>query len=74
MDPLNQVAEEFGTGRGTLFDILELLFGKDYVVPCTFGELTGAAGRVGLQRGVRAQRTGKSPYLYRLYYSYIFLY
>jgi hypothetical protein len=37
------VAEEFGTGRGTLFDILELLFGKDYVVPCTFGELTGAA-------------------------------
>jgi len=35
------VAEEFGTGRGTLFDILELLFGKDYVVPCTFGELTG---------------------------------
>ena len=37
------VAEEFGSGRGTLFDILELLFGKDYVVPCTFGELTGAA-------------------------------
>jgi hypothetical protein len=37
------VAEEFGTGRGTLFDILELLFGKDYVVPCAFGELTGAA-------------------------------
>jgi hypothetical protein len=36
------VAEEFGTGRGTLFDILELLFGEDYVVPCTFGELTGA--------------------------------
>ena len=35
------VAEEFGTGRGTLFDILELLFGEDYVVPCTFGELTG---------------------------------
>ena len=35
------VAEEFGTGRGTLFDILELLFGKDYVVPCAFGELTG---------------------------------
>jgi hypothetical protein len=35
------VAEEFGSGRGTLFDILELLFGKDYVVPCTFGELTG---------------------------------
>src|SRR5262249_37757870 len=25
------VAEEFGTGRGTLFEILELLFGKDYV-------------------------------------------
>jgi Family of unknown function (DUF5906) len=37
------VAEEFGTGRGTLFDILELLFGEDYVVPCTFGELTGTA-------------------------------
>src|SRR5262249_17635506 len=37
------VAEEFGTGRGTLFDILELLFGEDYVVPCTFGELTGRA-------------------------------
>jgi hypothetical protein len=37
------VAEEFGTGRGTLFDILDLLFGKDYVVPCTFGELTGTA-------------------------------
>ena len=35
------VAEEFGSGRGTLFDILELLFGEDYVVPCTFGELTG---------------------------------
>ena len=37
------VAEEFGTGRGTLFEILELLFGEDYVVPCTFGELTGRA-------------------------------
>ena len=37
------VAEEFGTGRGTLFDILELVFGEDYVVPCTFGELTGKA-------------------------------
>src|SRR5262245_10975595 len=37
------VAEEFGSGRGTLFDILELLFGKDYVVPCSFGELTGRA-------------------------------
>jgi hypothetical protein len=35
------VAEKFGSGRGTLFDILEQLFGKDYVVPCTFGELTG---------------------------------
>jgi hypothetical protein len=35
------VAEEFGSGRGTLFDILELLFGEDYVVPCSFGELTG---------------------------------
>jgi hypothetical protein len=37
------VAEEFGTGRGTLFDILGLVFGEDYVVPCTFGELTGKA-------------------------------
>jgi uncharacterized protein DUF5906 len=37
------VAEEFGTGRGTLFEILELLFGRDYVVPCTFGELTGTS-------------------------------
>ena len=35
------VAEAFGSGRGTLFDILELLFGKTYVVPCSFGELTG---------------------------------
>src|SRR5262249_41205414 len=37
------VAEEFGTGRGTLFNILEQLFGEDYVVPCSFGELTGTA-------------------------------
>jgi hypothetical protein len=37
------VAEEFGSGRGTLFEILELLFGEDYVVPCTFGELTGTS-------------------------------
>jgi hypothetical protein len=37
------VAEEFGSGRGTLFDILEQLFGKDYVAPCAFGELTGAS-------------------------------
>jgi len=43
MIALIMVAEEFGTGRGTLFDILELLFGEDYVVPCTFGELTGTA-------------------------------
>jgi Family of unknown function (DUF5906) len=35
------VAEKFGSGRGTLFDILELVFGEDYVVPCEFGELTG---------------------------------
>ena len=35
------VAEAFGTGRGTLFDILDLVFGKDYVAPCSFGELTG---------------------------------
>jgi hypothetical protein len=37
------VAEEFGSGRGTLFDILELLFGEAYVVPCSFGELAGTA-------------------------------
>jgi len=37
------VAEAFGSGRGTLFDILELLFGKTYVVPCSFAELTGAS-------------------------------
>ena len=37
------VAEEFGSGRGTLFDILELLFGEDYVVPCEFSELTGTS-------------------------------
>jgi hypothetical protein len=37
------VAEKFGTGRGTLFEILELVFGKDYVWPCLFGELTGAS-------------------------------
>jgi uncharacterized protein DUF5906 len=35
------VAEEFGTGRGTLFNILELVFGENYVAPCEFGELTG---------------------------------
>ena len=38
------LAEQFGSGRGTMFDILELLFGNDYVVPCTFGELTGTSG------------------------------
>ena len=38
------VAEDFGSGRGTLFDILELLFGKTYVVPCAFAELTGSVG------------------------------
>jgi hypothetical protein len=37
------VAEEFGSGRGTLFEILDLLFGNDYVAPCTFGQLTGAS-------------------------------
>jgi hypothetical protein len=37
------VAEEFGSGRGTLFEILDLLFGTDYVAPCTFGQLTGAS-------------------------------
>ena len=37
------VAEKFGSGRGTLFEILDLLFGADYVVPCAFGELTGTS-------------------------------
>ena len=37
------VAEEFGSGRGTLFDILDLVFGKNHVAPCAFGELTGKA-------------------------------
>ena len=32
------VAEEFGSGRGTLFDILEPVFGKNYVAPCSFGK------------------------------------
>src|SRR6516165_87234 len=35
------VAEKFGSGRGTLFEILERLFGEDYVIPCEFSELTG---------------------------------
>jgi hypothetical protein len=35
------VADDHGTGRGTLFEILRLLFGKTYVLPCTFGALTG---------------------------------
>jgi hypothetical protein len=35
------VAEASGSGRGTLFEILRLLFGKTYVTPCTFGALTG---------------------------------
>ena len=64
------VAEEFGSGRGTLFDILELLFGEAYVVPCSFGELTGAAAGRALMRGwpmrcsrwstKRSQRTGSN--------------
>ena len=37
------VAEKFGTGRGTLFEILASLFGEQYVWPCSFGELTGAS-------------------------------
>src|SRR5262245_24237363 len=44
------VAEEFGTGRGTLFDILELLFGEDYVVPCHLRRADGDSGRRPLQR------------------------
>jgi hypothetical protein len=43
MVALIMVAEEFGSGRGTLYEILNLLFGQDYVVPCSFGELTGSA-------------------------------
>ena len=39
------VAEEFGSGRGTLFDILELLFGEDYVVPCDVRRADGNVGR-----------------------------
>jgi hypothetical protein len=35
------VAEKFGSGRGTLFEILERVFGEDYVVPCEFSELIG---------------------------------
>src|SRR5262249_16464460 len=46
------VAEEFGSGRGTLFDILELLFGKDYVVPCTYGELIGRSAGAGFNAGM----------------------
>jgi hypothetical protein len=37
------VAEKFGTGRGTLFEILALLFGQQHVWPCSFGDLTGAS-------------------------------
>jgi hypothetical protein len=37
------VAEDYGSGRGTLFDILGLLFGEAYVVPCAFTELTGTS-------------------------------
>jgi Family of unknown function (DUF5906) len=37
------VAEKFGTGRGTLFEILAAVFGPRYVWPCSFGELTGAS-------------------------------
>ena len=37
------VAEKFGSGRGALFEILDLLFGADYVVPCAYGELTGTS-------------------------------
>jgi Family of unknown function (DUF5906) len=37
------VAEKFGSGRGTLFEILERVFGEDSVAPCEFGELTGTS-------------------------------
>jgi hypothetical protein len=52
MTGLILVAEEFGSGRGTMFDILGLLFGKKYVVPCSFGELTGrsAGARFNLRK------------------------
>jgi hypothetical protein len=50
------VAEEHGSGRGTLFNILELLFGKDYVVPCAFNVLTGRASGLQCQIGRRAVR------------------
>jgi hypothetical protein len=45
------VAEKFGSGRGTLFEILDLLFGADYVVPCAYGELTGASAGARLTPG-----------------------
>jgi hypothetical protein len=35
------VEEDFGSGRGPLFEILERVFGEDYVLPCEFGEITG---------------------------------
>ncbi len=64
------VAEEFGTGRGTLFDILDLLFGEDYVVPCDvrradgdvgLGALQRPAGRRAVRRGQRGHRRGRAP-------------
>jgi hypothetical protein len=50
------VAEEFGSGRGTLFDILELVFGEDYVAPCTFVRGEGAARLRAALGDVRAHR------------------
>jgi hypothetical protein len=38
------VAEQFGAGRGTLFEILGLVFGENHVWPCSFEELTGKSG------------------------------
>jgi hypothetical protein len=38
------VAEEYGSGRGTLFEILSLVFGQDYVVPVSYDELTKTSG------------------------------
>ena len=49
------VAEKFGTGRGTLFEILTLVFGARYVWPCSFGELTGASA------SARSTRTWQTP-------------
>jgi hypothetical protein len=45
------VAEEFGSGRGTLFEILGLLFGQAYVWTSPFGVLTGSRDDARFNRG-----------------------